>query len=455
MDSDEVSYEPVSVVAVLREMKNTAALMVDLAYSAVVFEDRDLAGEALELEAEMDLLQLQARMSLVMAGRRPAEAEQLAPVFGVVNATEKISDAAGDVAGVVRDEIGLPAAFATTLPAAVEPIARLELVADSPYADRTLGASDVETDTGVRVFAVRRGDDWLLNPTRETTLRAGDVLLCRGPVAGLARVHETVTGEPLDDDTAFHGHDRPNGGGDTATAGGSPDATPSTESIATPSLADQSIPDLDRAVETVVTMKDASELAVDLAYGSVLFDSVELAREVRELEVEVDALQSRFEAWALQAASAVDDPVAIRGLLRIAASTEAISDAALQISEGVLRGLGGHPVVEAAVRESDEVLIRETIQPGSDLDGTTVGDAAVETETGMHVVAVRHPSETDGTVDSGVIDDPPANDDPTATDATDRRYVLSPPAGTELRAGDVLLATGTRASAERLGDWTG
>jgi len=44
-------------------------------------------------------------------------------------------------------------------------------------------------------------------------------------------------------------------------------------------------------------MKNLSELAVDLAYGSVLFDNEALAEEVSNLEIEVDALQSRFEAW--------------------------------------------------------------------------------------------------------------------------------------------------------------
>ena len=39
-----------------------------------------------------------------------------------------------------------------------------------------------------------------------------------------------------------------------------------------------------------------SELAVDLAYGAVLYDSAELAEEVATLEAEVDALESRFEA---------------------------------------------------------------------------------------------------------------------------------------------------------------
>jgi len=48
-------------------------------------------------------------------------------------------------------------------------------------------------------------------------------------------------------------------------------------------------------------MKNLSELAVDLAYGSVLFDNEALAEEVSNLEIEVDALQSRFEAWTLRA----------------------------------------------------------------------------------------------------------------------------------------------------------
>ena len=90
-----VEYEPVSVVERLGEMKDIAELLIDLSYSSVLFDSRALAEEVLELESEMDILQLQARMSLVMAGRSPEEAEQLAPIFGIVGAAEKISDAAG------------------------------------------------------------------------------------------------------------------------------------------------------------------------------------------------------------------------------------------------------------------------------------------------------------------------------------------------------------------------
>lgn len=75
MDRGEsVEYEPVSVKEILVEMKDTAELLIDLSYSAVLFDDSDLASEVLELEHRMDVLQRKAWMSLVMAGRRPAEA---------------------------------------------------------------------------------------------------------------------------------------------------------------------------------------------------------------------------------------------------------------------------------------------------------------------------------------------------------------------------------------------
>ena len=392
---DAVEYEPVSVKELLGEMKNIAELLIDLSYSSVLFEDPELAEEVLELESEMDILQLRARMSLVMAGRRPEEAESLAPVFGIVGAAEKISDAAGDIAKVVLEDIGLPTALRASLPEAVQTLARATVAPDSPYADRTLGDINLETETGVRILAIRRGEDWVLNPDRETRIRSGDVLLCRGPQSGIESVYETLTGEPFEQT----------------------DAEPA------------SIEDLDRAVESVVLMKNMSELAVDLAYGSVLFDSTDLAEEVNELEVEVDALQSRFEAWALRAAGAVDDPVSIRGLIRIAASTEVISDAALEISEGVLRGIGSHPVVQAAVEEADEILVRTIVDADSRLAGATIGDEEVGTETGMQMIAVRR-------------------GDPDPDSRTG--WILSPTADTRLRAGDYLIAKGTRSGAERL-----
>jgi uncharacterized protein with PhoU and TrkA domain len=195
-----------------------------------------------------------------------------------------------------------------------------------------------------------------------------------------------------------------------------------------PDPVDSTIDDLDRAVDSIVLMKNMSELAVDLAYGSVLFDSEGVAAEVVELEAEVDALKSRFEAWVLRAAGRVDDPISLRGLVHLASATEVISDAALEISEGVLRGLDTHPVVAAAVEASDEVIVRVDVTVDGRLADASLGDREVKTATGMRVIAVRR---------------------------GDGDWVVSPGSGTTVHPGDVLIAKGTRGGAERLADLAG
>ncbi|MEF8885951.1 MAG: TrkA C-terminal domain-containing protein [Haloarculaceae archaeon] len=434
-----VEYEPRSVKELLGEMKDTAELLIDLSYSSVLFEDTDLAEEVLELEARMDVLQLQARMTLVMAGRSPEDAEALAPVFGIVGAAEKISDAAGDVAKVVREEVGVLPAFRASLPDAVETLARATVAADSPYAGETLGGLNLETETGVRVVAVRRGEEWVHSPDRDTTLEPGDVVVCRGPDEGVAGVFETLTGDPFEVPAADRGGERPLAvdAGESLPAWPGPDesgAESDTQDRADGHEAgDEALADLDRAVESLVLMKNVSELAVDLAYSSVLFDDADLAEEVRALEVEVDALKSRFEAWTLRAAGSVEDPVALRGLLHVAASTEVISDAAVEISEGVLRGLGTHPVVQAAVEESDEVLVRSVVTREGDLAGETIADLT-RSVAGLRVLAIRREGD-DGADGRG-----------------DVAWELSPSSDATLRPGDHLIAKGTRTSAARLAE---
>jgi uncharacterized protein with PhoU and TrkA domain len=397
MAADDVEYEPMGVKAVLAEMKDTAELLIDLAYSAVLLGNEELAAEVLELEERMDVLQLRARMSLLLAARRPEDAEALAPVLGVVAAAEKISNAAGDIAKVVLEEMGLPDELRGALPEAHETVARATVVADSPLVDRSLGDLHLETETGVRVIAVRRAGDWLFNPDHETQLRAGDVVLVRGLEASLGDVYADLAGEPF----------------------------------APPAVGEPDLDDLGRAVDSIVLMKNMSELAVDLAYGAVLFNSESVAEEVFALEAEVDALQSRFEAWTLRAASRVEDPISLRGLVRLAGATEVISDAALELAEGVLHGLAAHPVVAQAVGESDEVIVRLRVRSGSEIEDATLGERMVETETGMRVIAVRRARE----------------------DADD--WIVSPGSDTRLAADDVLIAKGTRAGAERLSELSG
>jgi uncharacterized protein with PhoU and TrkA domain len=358
VDRRTVEYEPVGVKSLLVDMKNSSELIVDLAYSALLHNSDAIANEVLELETEMDILQMQARMNTLMAARTTTDAKQLAPVLGIIGAAEKISEAAGEIANVVLGEDELPLAIRAALPDAMEVLARAKLVADSPYAGRTLGDIDLGTETGVRVIAIRGEDGWTLNPDYDTELVAGDALLLRGAEQNLAGVYETVTGQPYE----------------------------------TPEEGDHEIADLTRAVDTIVLMKNVSELSVDLAYASVLADDEKLAAEVHDLEVEVDGLQARLEAWTLRAAAELDDPVSLRGLLHLANSTELISDAALEITEGILRDIDTHPVIAESVRESDVAVRRVPVDAQSGFNCATV-EEVLTAHPGVSIIAIHRSND--------------------------------------------------------------
>ncbi len=384
-----IEYKPISVKDLLVEMKDTAELLINLSYSALLANDEELAREVLRLEERMDVLELRAGMSLLMAARNPTDAERLAPVIGIVAATDTISDAAGDIAKVIREDIQVPEAMRAALPEAEELLVRGVTESTSSYAGRTLKDINLESETGVRVIALRRGQEWLFNPGPETHLNADDVVIMRGPAPGIDRVYETVTGTPYQ-----------------------PPPDPPSH-----------IDDLGRAVDTIVHMKDLSELAVDLAYSSVLFGSAELAEEVRNIEVEVDALRSRFEAWVLEAAADAPDPVQLRGLIHLGTSTETISDAAVEISEGALREIDVHPVVSLAVQESDELLTRIEVAADSALAGVAIDDGMPNVDPAIAVIAVRRPNEG---------------------------WIIVGDASLTINPGDILIAKGTRTATGQL-----
>ncbi|MFW6382792.1 MAG: potassium channel family protein, partial [Haloferacaceae archaeon] len=147
--TEPVEYEPTTVKELLVEMKDTSEMLIDLAYSAVLLQSENVAREVLELEHRMDVLQMRARMSLILAARSPNEAEQLAPVLGIVSGADKVSDAAGDIAKIVLEEIGLPEAMRGALSEAVEVLVRGTIDPESPYAGRTLLDINLESETGV------------------------------------------------------------------------------------------------------------------------------------------------------------------------------------------------------------------------------------------------------------------------------------------------------------------
>ena len=104
---EKIEYKPIPVSDLLVEMKNLSELMIDLAYSAALFNDKELAEDVIELESRIDTLAYLLDMEIMIAARDAKDAETLIGVSTVATAADKISDAAADIAAIVTRNIGI------------------------------------------------------------------------------------------------------------------------------------------------------------------------------------------------------------------------------------------------------------------------------------------------------------------------------------------------------------
>jgi uncharacterized protein with PhoU and TrkA domain len=347
---------PQNVKDLLAESKDISEDMVDVAYAAVFFNDDDLAEEVERLEEKMDRYLVDLRRISMLAARSPEDAEAMGDVLGVAASMEKIGDAAADIARVVAARLGIPEALRQDLRHADEVVGRLRVREGSQVVGRTLNELTLPLETGMWIIAVRRGEEWEHDPGPDTVISDGDVLLYKGPGDGVNLLRE-LTGAPKQPEP------------------GPSDAIPLTE--------------LDRAVDILVEMKNSAEVAVGLAYSALLFNEPALAAEVATLEARSDALHDELESWVLRAAPEARNPDELRGLIRLGYASEAIFDAAREMTRVVEQGEELHPVVAAAIEASDEVAAETLVEGGSAAEGRSLKDLSVETETGMHVLAVQ------------------------------------------------------------------
>ena len=101
--------------------------------------------------------------------------------------------------------------------------------------------------------------------------------------------------------------------------------------------------DLDRAIDTLIEMKNLSEVAVGLAYSALVYRDRSLAAEVRHLEDRLDEMNHRLELWVLRSATDGVDPAPLRGLLHLAAAAEDIGDQAQSMVWMVERSTSSTP----------------------------------------------------------------------------------------------------------------
>lgn len=165
------------------ELKDTSELMMDLAYSSLLLNSKELAEDVQRLEEHVDKLHTDFELLVLSSRFKPEEAKGFLGLIRLGVVTEKIADAAAEIAEVVLRGIEPHPVLKLAIEEAEETVTYVQVAENSPLADKTLREARIPEETGMWVLAIRRENKWI-SPKPQTKIKSGDVLIASGYAEG-------------------------------------------------------------------------------------------------------------------------------------------------------------------------------------------------------------------------------------------------------------------------------
>lgn len=190
-EADRQLYE--RITRDLVELKDTSEMMMDLAYSSLLLNSRYLAEEVLLLEERVDRLHAEFEIEVLSTDDRLDNVKGLLGLIRMGVVTERIADAASEIAEVVLRGIEPHRVLRMVIESADETVDRVEISPSSSVVGKTLREARIAEETGMWVLVIRRGDRWM-RPRPSTVLKAGDVVIASGYAEGEEDLQQLLGG---------------------------------------------------------------------------------------------------------------------------------------------------------------------------------------------------------------------------------------------------------------------
>ena len=333
-----------SVKDLVREAKYYSSIAVDLAQYALATGSKAAAMEVLQIEERIDSLLWELFEKAGLAVRGPGEAGLAVAIVELGRAFDRVSDAAGDLAGLVIR--GYPVhEYIKGIVACCGEVVRL---VKSSRDSEDVGAK-------VDVLLVRRGENYILAP-KNPRIREGDLLVIRGTpeeVAQAARyLEEPGEREPLQADQSLL----------SALAG-------------------------DELAYSLLRLKTLSRLMLEISFHALIYVDRSLAALIPELESVVDTIYLDVLEYSYMASI----PSRARDMVSIAIyadAMETISDASVLVANIVLSPEFEEysEILGEAVEEAEEGYAR--LRVTEKLDGVPLRSLDLA-DAGVEVLAVK------------------------------------------------------------------
>jgi len=360
-------YKPLSLKDILKEMKQNIDFMIDLSYSAIKFGSKDIADEAAKIEKRIHELTFLLNLQIIQTQAGGVkEAKKLEPIVVMGYSIDKISDALADIAKVVyinSDICDFTQLFWDQVP---EPIVKVSVKKKCEFIGKNRKQVHFRSNFGVDLIAIKRDDEWLFD--KEQIIQENDILIIKGELEPIKELKALV----YDDEIISFQID---------------------QQMKEPEF-DLSNPDvlefLQGLKKDYVLITDISETMIELALAALFFNSYEVAEDVLEMEELMDGLNIAFEKDLLEFAHLVENARDLTGIMRIVFSCEQIADAAANIAENILKGFEPHYILQKAIKETQEIVVRERLSPESYFKGKTYEELQDRRyKRGFHIIAMK------------------------------------------------------------------
>ena len=360
-------YQPISLKDILKEMKQKIDLMIDLAYSAIKFSSKEIADETSKIEKRIHELTFLLNLQIIQTQTGGfKEAKALEPIVVMGYSIDKISDALADIARVVyinSDISDFTQLFWDDVP---EPIVKITVNDNCEFIGMKHKELHFRSKYGVDLIAIKRKDEWLFG--KENEIQSGDILIIKGEIEPIMELKKLTFDT---EDFSFQIDD---------------EKKDSEFDLTNPEVIDK----IQEFKKDYILITDISETMIELALAALFFNSYEVAEDVIEMESLMDGLNINFEKDLLNLTQLLDNPKILTGIMRIVFSCELISDAAAHLAENILEGFKPHIILQKAIEETSEIVVRETISADSFFKDKTYSQLQNQRyKRGFHIIALK------------------------------------------------------------------
>ena len=360
-------YQPISLKDILKEMKQKIDMMIDLAYSAIKFSSKEIADETSKIEKRIHELTFLLNLQIIQTqtgGFKDAKA--LEPIVVMGYSIDKISDALADIARVVYINSDISEFTQLLWDDVPEPIVKITVNENCDFIGMKRKEVHFRSKYGVDLIAIKRKDNWLFEKDNE--IHVGDILIIKGEIEPIKELKKLTFDT---EEISFQIDDV---------------QKESEFNLKNPDVFDK----IQELKKNYVIITDLSETMIELALAALFFNSYEVAEDVLEMESLMDGLNIIFEKDLLSLTQLLDNPKSLTGIMRIVFSCELISDAAAHLAENILEGFEPHVILQKAIEETPEIVVRETVSVDSYFKEKTYKQLQNQQyKRGFHIIALK------------------------------------------------------------------